>query len=132
MKKILTINNLQKTSFVFVIGGAIDSLAFTLRAGHNNKSVLLILLFAIWVLSPFIALIVANVFSSRWSVPARRTLYCLVIFLTIVSLIGYSGVLSPTGTKTAFVFLVIPLLSWIIMVIATILSRRLLHKNNDV
>jgi hypothetical protein len=132
LKKNLTISTLQKTAFVFVIAGALGSLAFTFSAGRNNKSVLLILLFAIWVLSPFIALIIANIFSSRWSVPARRTLYSLVIFLTICSLIGYSGVLSPPGTKTAFVFLVIPLLSWILMVIAAILSRRLSHKNSDV
>jgi len=44
-----------------VLAGAVGSLGFTLYTGRNNKSVLLIVLFFIWVPSPFIGLLVANV-----------------------------------------------------------------------
>ena len=44
--------------------GAVASMALMLRAGH--PPVFLRVLFAIWVLSPFAALFVANMVSKRW------------------------------------------------------------------
>lgn len=62
--------------------------------------------------------------STRWSVPAR-VIYSLMIFISVVSLIFYSGILSLEGTKPAFMFLVVPFMSWVIMVIALVISRRI-------
>jgi hypothetical protein len=109
---------LRTIALVVVVVGAVSSLGVMLHAGRNNPSILLIALFVIWVLSPSVALLVANTVSKRWSVLARRTLYSLMLFVTFGSLVSYSGALTPPGTKTAFLFLVVPLLSWILMVIA--------------
>ena len=136
MKKILTLSLLRTMAVVVVLAGAGISLGLMLHAGRNNKSVLLIVLFVIWVLSPFIALLVANVVSKRWSDLTRMTLYSLMLFLTLGSLVSYSGVLSPPGTKPAFVFLVVPLISWLLMAIVipitASLSRRLSRRSDSV
>ena len=112
-------------ALVVALAGAAGSLSFMFNAGRNQKSILLIALFTTWVLSPFIALLVANVISKRWSILMRGTLYFLTLFITLGSLVSYSGALSPPGTKPAFKFLIVPLISWLLLIIVIpILSRR--------
>jgi hypothetical protein len=54
---------LQSFALGVIIVGALGSLYLTMRAGGNNKSLLLVLLFLLWVLSPFAALIRINILS---------------------------------------------------------------------
>lgn len=108
---------------VIVLAGAVGSVAMTLHAGHNNKSLLLPLLFVVWVLSPFIALVTSNLASGQWKTTARKTFYVLALFITFGSLFAYNGMFSPAGTKNAFVFLAVPFLSWALIVIAFIIFR---------
>lgn len=131
MKKTHTLSLLRTVALVVLVAGAGVSLGLMLHTGRNNKSVLLLLLFAIWVLSPFIALLAANIVSRRWPVLARVTLYILTTILTLGSLVIYSGVLSPPGTKPAFVFLVVPLVSWIFIAIVIPIAARKLSRRND-
>jgi hypothetical protein len=119
MKKTPNLGFLRTVALVVLLVGAGGSLDLTLQAGRNNHSVLLRVLFACWVLSPFIALLVANLISIRWSLLTRRALYFLMLVLTLGSLACYSGALSPPGTKPAFVFLIVPLISWLLL--ATVL-----------
>ena len=128
-KKTSNLNLLKSVAMVFAIVGAIGSLYFMFQAGRNQKSILLIALFTAWVLSPFIALFLATKTRSRWTIPARVSIYRLMIILAIGSLIAYSGVLTPTGTKGAFIFLVAPFTSWIIIVIVYLFSARRLANN---
>jgi hypothetical protein len=102
LKKKSTFNVLRTMALIVLLAGAAGSLGFMFNAGRNQKSILLIALFTIWVLSPFIALQVANVISKRWSILTRRTLYFLISFITLGSLVSYSGALSPPGAKPAF------------------------------
>ncbi len=122
---------LRTLAVIAVLGGAAGSLARVLYVGQQNDSFLLIALFVGWVLSPFVAMTAGNVIANRWSAPARVTLYYLMIFISLGSLVVYSGFLSPPGTKGAFVFLVVPLVSWLLMGIAMlvnfVLSRRKPH-----
>jgi hypothetical protein len=54
-----------------------------------------------------------------------------MILLSIGSVVGYSGVLSPAGMKPAFIFLVIPLISWVlIMIIITVTISRARKKKS--
>jgi hypothetical protein len=41
------------------------------HAGRRNDSRVLLVLFALWVLSPFMVVVLANVVSKRWSVQTR-------------------------------------------------------------
>ena len=128
MKQVPKNTLLRTIAVVVVLAGAVGSLVMTLQAGHKNSSVLLVVLFASWVLSPFIAFLITNVMSRLWNDLNRKTLYYIMIFLPVVSIVCYSGAISPPGMKPAFIFLVVPFISWlflgIFILIAVSQSRR--------
>jgi len=122
---------LRAVALIAVVAGAGGSVGLMLRAGRRTPALLLVL-FVIWVLSPFVALAWANVVSMRWSVPTRATLYCVTLVLALGSLAVYGGlVLPPAGSPRAFVFVAVPPLSWLLLAIAVPLaawiSRRRAH-----
>ena len=109
----------RAVALIAALAGAVGSVAFTLRAGHRNPSRVLIGLFMIWVLSPFVGLALANLFSKSWSVLTRATLYSVTLLLSLISLAFYGEVaLGPPRAKTAFLFLVVPPGSWLLMAAA--------------
>ncbi len=113
-----------------VLVGAAGSLGLMFRAGHRQKSWILVLLFAIWVLAPFMALVAAHVLSTNWSVLTRATLYSFMLVVTLFSLAIYGEVAFRLPTaKVGFVFLAVPSASWLLIVIvlpvAALVSRRL-------
>jgi hypothetical protein len=69
---------LRSLSLVAVVAGAVGSVGFMLRAGQRTPRLLLVL-FTIWVLSPFAALLWANIVSTRWSAIIRAVLYCVTL-----------------------------------------------------
>ena len=123
--------HLRTVALILLAVGAVGSLYFMFNASRNQKSILLITLFSGWILSPFVGLFLADKFSKRWTVNVRASFYWLMIILTIVSLVGYSGVLNTPKTKNAFVFLIIPLISWLLMTISILTARRLSRKMRD-
>jgi hypothetical protein len=133
----MTEKNKSKQSFLRTMAlttlpvGAVGSLYFMFNAGSNQKSILLLGLFTAWVLSPFVGLFIANKISTRWTVTARQLMYWLILALTIVSLIAYSGALTPPKTKPAFIFLVIPLTSWFLIVTVFLIARQISHRVSD-
>jgi hypothetical protein len=119
---------LRAAALIAVLAGAVGSVGLTLHAGRRNDSRILMVLFALWVLSPFMALILANAVSKRWSVHTRATLYSVMLVLTLGSLAIYGVVaLGPPRAKTAFVFVVVPPASWLLIAIvvpmAALISR---------
>src|SRR6266542_5435220 len=117
-RKKFNINFLGWLALLIGILGAVVSLYFMFNGGRNQPSVMLIILFTLWVLSPFVGLLLLNNISKRWVVSVRETLYWLAIIMTILAVIGYGGAFNTPGTKTAFVFLVIPFVSWLIISIS--------------
>ena len=120
---------LRAAALIAVLAGAVGSVGLMLHAGRRNNSRILLVLFALWVLSPFVALVLANVVSKRWSVHTRATLYSVMLILTLGSLAIYGDVaLGPPRPKTAFVFVVVPPASWlliaIVVPIAALISGR--------
>jgi len=115
---------LQTMAQIVVSLGALGSLSLMFNAGRHTP-VLLLMLFVGWVLSPFIGLLIANKISKDWSAPTRVTIYSLMLFLTLVSLVIYSGALTPPETKPASIFLVVPLSSWLLIVTVIPIARRL-------
>jgi len=120
---------LRGAALVAVLAGAGGSVGLMLRAGRHNSSRILLVLFALWVLSPFVVLVLANMVSKRWSVLTRATLYSVMLVLTLGSLAIYGDVaLGPPRAQTAFVFVVVPPASWLLIAIvlptAALLSGR--------
>ena len=123
---------LRAVALIAVVTGAVGSVGLMLRAGRNTPRLLLVL-FVIWVLSPFVALAWANMVSRLWSVLTRATLYCVTLVITLGSLAIYGDVvLPPAGSPRAFVFVVVPPGSWLLMAIvvpiAALISRRRSHR----
>jgi hypothetical protein len=121
---------LRGAALVAVLAGAGGSLALMLHAGRHQNSLILLLLFAVWVLSPFIAAVFASSVSERWSVLTRATLSVVMLVLTLGSLILYGEVaFGNLKVKIGFVFLVVPMASWllaaIVVPIAAFISGRL-------
>lgn len=107
---------LRIVALTAVVAGAAGSLGLMLRVGNRNNSLILIGLFAGWVLSPFVGLILADIRSNRWSVPTRATLYSLMLLLALGSVALYANVaFGPPRPQPAFMFLVVPLGSWLLM-----------------
>src|ERR1700687_2078235 len=108
--------NVLRTAALFALpAGAVGSIGFMLRAGHRNPSRPLLILFAIWVLSPFVAMLFATILSKDWSALTRTTLYGVMLVLTVSSLSIYGDVaLGPPRPKNAFAFVVVPLASWLL------------------
>jgi ACR3 family arsenite efflux pump ArsB len=120
---------LRATALIALLVGAVGSVGLTLHEGWRKDSPrLLLILFAIWVLSPFVVLVLANIVSKSWSVVTRATLYSVMLVLTPVSLAIYGDVaLGLPRAKTAFVFVVVPPASWLliatVVAIAALISR---------
>jgi len=122
---------LRGAALIAALAGAVGSVGLMFHAGRRKDSPrLLLALFALWVLSPFVALVLAHVISKRWSVLTRATLYSLMLILTLGSLSIYGDVaLGPLNAKTVPVFVIVPPASWLLIAmvisIAALLSGAL-------
>ena len=129
MKKLTNYDLLHIIALIVLFAGALSSLALMFNAGHNQKSILLIVLFTGWVLSPFIGLFIADRISKRWSSKTRLTIYLLIIFIALASYISYSGALNVPGTKPAFKFLIVPLISWVLILVIVPFKRKRVNES---
>ncbi|HEU5022697.1 MAG TPA: hypothetical protein VFT60_12430 [Bryobacteraceae bacterium] len=104
---------MKRASIIAIAASAILSLSFTLYAGRRNPSVLLMSLFAVWVLAPFAGML--------WI----QTFRILELTIAILSpaLYGYIA-LGPPRQRRAATFLIVPLASWLLIVAVAIIERR--------
>jgi len=105
-----------------------------IHAGRHSNSLLLKVLFAAWVLAPFAALIWAGVVSIRWPIAARHTLWGLMLVVAAGSLAAYGhDVLSPPRSQAAAVFVMVPLVSWVVIAALALLvfRRRPRHARDE-
>ena len=128
-KKTFNQNLLRTTALIVSLVGAVGSLYFMFSAGREQKSIILLGLFTAWILSPYIGFFILNKISNRWTVPARRLFYWLIIVLTIGSLVAYSGSFNTPETKNAFAFLIFPMILWFLIVTVFLIARKISNKN---
>jgi ABC-type transport system involved in multi-copper enzyme maturation permease subunit len=119
---------LRAAARIAMLIGAAGSLGFMLRAGTRTPRFLLVL-FVIWVLSPFIALAWATTAALGWSALTRTTLYLVTLIVALGSLLVYAlDAVGPPRAKPAFVYVVVPPASWLLLAIvvplAAFVSRR--------
>jgi hypothetical protein len=119
---------LHALALIAVVVGAAASLGLLFRASERTPKFLL-LLFIGWVLAPFVALVLADIGSKRWSVVTRTTLHVVMLIVTLGSFAMYGGVVAmPPGSRPAALFLMVPvgslLLMAIVLPIAAVLSGR--------
>jgi hypothetical protein len=116
----------RKSPLIAAIAGAVGSAGLTVYAGRRNSSLLLITLFLGWVLSPFIGLAGVYARSRSWASFTGSAFYWLMLVVAVASPLIYGIVaLGPRRAQPAFVFLVVPLVSWVIIGIAfAIITQR--------
>jgi hypothetical protein len=124
---------LRTVARIAIVAGACGSVALMLVVGHRNPSQVLLLLFAIWVLAPFITLGLADVASERWSLLTRAMLHSVMLILALGSLALYAKVaFGPRQAPPAFMFLMVPVGSFLLMTvvpIAAFVSRKLQRRD---
>jgi hypothetical protein len=108
--------------------GAVGSIVLFVHATQRTPP-FLVVLFVIWLLSPFAAFAALHVMSKQWSAATRTTLYGLMLVITLVSLTLYGNDgLRPRAAAPAFLFVLVPPLSWLLIGIAipaaALISRR--------
>ena len=121
---------LGRIALIVALVGAVGSLYFMFSAGRKQNSIVLFSLFTAWVLSPFVGFLISKKISNHWTDSARASLYWFMIILTIGSLVAYSGAFKTPETKNAFIFLIFPLISWFLIIIVFLLTRKISNKNS--
>ena len=116
-------------ALIVVAAGAAGSIYLMIHASQHPQP-LLVALFVIWVLSPFLVLAWAILVSKRWPGVIRVALYGVTFVITLGSLAIYGNlVMPPAGSPRAFVFVAVPpascLLMAIVVSIAALISRTL-------
>ena len=120
-------NGLRAAARVAVVVAALASVVLILYGGRHNSSGFLLILFVLWVLSPFVGLALANRASGRWPAGAQTALHGVMLLVALVSLAIYvKTVLIAPPPKLAAPFLIVPFASWgvILTVIFVALFRR--------
>src|ERR1700676_421155 len=100
---------------VAVVAGAVSSGGLMYRADQFNNSWLLFTLFAFFVLSPFVILILTHIVSKRWSVLTRATLHGVMLILSVSSLAIYGNAAWKPQDATATPFLLVPVAAWLLL-----------------
>jgi hypothetical protein len=104
---------------------ALGGLVAMFLIGRHQRSILLIVMFAVWVLSPLVALVLINARARAWNPPAHRTFQYATILISGVAFIRYVWVVvRPLTAQPASTFLIVPLVSWIAIGVAAAVARR--------
>jgi hypothetical protein len=107
---------LRPLALIVVLSGAVASIAFMFRAMRYQPSMLLLLFFTIWVLSPFCGAVLTHILSKRWSLLAGPALYLVMLVFTLGSLLIYWSVaFRHVAMKVGFAFIVVPFASWLLL-----------------
>ena len=122
------LNLLRPAAQVTTIAAGVGSVALVWWVGRGNPSLFLIALFTMWVLSPFVALVIADRVSHR-SASSHATLHCLMLIVGIMSVPVYLYVAAkPPRMTPAAVFVIIPMVSWGLIVTVVAIAAFMSHR----
>jgi len=112
----------RKVRYDFVkitaVASAVLSTFFMFLTGRHQASVLLTMLFFVWVISPFAGLVFAAGRARRKSSRARGLFRWLAYLLAALSVLVYSRIVPLAPDRPAFAFLAVPFVSWILILAA--------------
>jgi hypothetical protein len=98
------------------------SFVMMLHVGGYRMNVLM-LLFSVWDLSPFVALVVAGIVSKPWPDLMRVALGLVTTVIAAASPIVYVFVAVRRPAQPAFAFLVVPLGSWVLLIVTVLIAH---------
>jgi len=109
---------LRLTALVALVLGAAGSLGLWIRAAQHPPP-LIIVLFVVWVLSPFVVLGIGHVVAKRWAPSTQTALYWVTLLVTVASIAIYADdAVAHRTTHPAFVYVAVPPASWLASAVA--------------
>lgn len=109
----------RRASLVTLYACNTISLGLVLWVGRQNRSTLLIVMFAVWVESPFVGLMRLYNAAKDREVARQRATYLLMFLVSLATVLIYAVmVLLVHQAKPAAPFLFVPALSWVVIAIA--------------
>lgn len=103
-----------RAAHVVLVLAALASLGFTLYTGRHNSSLLLVAMFAIWVLSPFVGFFAVFHLAESHPPGIRKAMHTGAIVIALSSVVVYAAVtIGANPMHTAFPFLAVPAASWL-------------------
>src|SRR5262245_11738456 len=119
---------LRRAAFTAALVAIIVSVGLMLRACRFNDSGVALALIAVWILSPTIALVFADVVAKRWPIFDRATVYCLMLVVASGSVIIYGiDALVPLSPRAGFPYALVPAVSWLLIVIVLVVAALRTH-----
>jgi hypothetical protein len=119
---------LRAAALTLTVLGAVGSVALMLYVGRRNPSIVLLAMFVVWVLGPYVVMLRAYAIASGWPELTRTTLYALMLIIPIGTNVIYGRVAWYPHAQPAFYFLVIPVASLLLLgsalLMAWFVSRR--------
>ncbi len=120
---------LRSTAWMSLVLGAAGTAAFMLYAGKRvGAPSILMVLFTIWVVSPFALLALVHTLSKRWADVTRATVYGVTPIVSAASLAIYGVTAFGSARPKTAIFVLVAPLSWLLIVIvitaAAFIARR--------
>jgi hypothetical protein len=122
-------STLRAAALIAIPIGAAGAVALFFRAADHPPPIL-VFLFIVWLISPFVLLAFAEARSPRWTMRTQAALHGVTIVIALASLAIYGKwiTVTPPGSAKAAPFIVVAPASWILTVVvvsaAALLSRR--------
>lgn len=111
-------DGLRATSWVALVAGAVGSLGLWIHAAQHPPP-LIIVLFVVWVLSPFVILGMGHVVAKRWALSTQTALYWGTLLVTVASIATYADdAVAHRTAHAAFVYVAVPPASWLASAVA--------------
>ena len=123
-------NTLRAVTFMIVLAATAASLYFMFSIGRNQKSISVIAFFVGWIVAPFIGIFLLTERYQRF-VSRPSFFYWLAMVASVASVVCYSGLVAPLGPKPAFIFLLAPFISWVLIAILFAFTRRSREKRSN-
>jgi hypothetical protein len=98
-----------------LVAAAVASLVFMFRMGGRNPSALLVVLFTGWVASPFLGACGLTLAEKGLSAGGQVGFTVVSLVVAAGALAFYSGAITVVGARPAFVYLMVPLASWVLL-----------------
>ena len=112
------LTGLRFTALIALVVGAAGSLGLWIHAARHPPP-LIIVLFVVWVLSPFVVLGIAHAVAKRWAPSTQTALYWVTLLVTVASIAIYADdAVAHRTAHPAFVYVAVPPASWLASAIA--------------
>jgi len=123
---------LRLTALIALVIGAAGSIGLWIHAARHPPP-LIIVLFVVWVLSPFVVLGIGHVVAKRWAPGTQSALYWVTLLVTLGSIVIYADdAVAHRTAHPAFVYVAVPPASWVVSAVAIGLGAWLAKRKQNV